>query len=72
METFLVRIWTEPDRAGVPEPARPLRGLVQHVRSGAEARFADPAELVGVLERLSRPVPIPAAPAGDPGHAESR
>lgn len=65
METFLVRIWTEADGAaeaqGSASPS--LHGFVRHIRSGSEARFADPAELVAVLVGASRS----SAPAGTAG-----
>lgn len=73
MDTFLVRIWTDdegldegPDAGQPREPGPPrLRGIVRHVRTGDERRFADAGELVAVLGAASRP----SVPAGTPRSA---
>jgi hypothetical protein len=56
MDTFLVRIWTEtesaPDSmssARQPGDGGSLHGVVRHVRTGLEARFTTPAELLAFL-----------------------
>ena len=56
METFLVRIWTEteplPDSDSTARQGgqvASLHGVARHVRTGAEARFETPAELLSFL-----------------------
>jgi len=45
VDTFVVRVWSE-EGAG-----EGLRGVVRHVRTGREARFADALQLVDLLTR---------------------
>lgn len=45
MDTFVVRVWSE-EGAG-----EGLRGVVRHVRTGREARFADALQLADLLTR---------------------
>jgi len=56
METFVVRIWTAAERDCDPG-AFPLRGLVEHVASGAKSAFQGTAELLAFLEASVRPPP---------------
>ncbi len=60
METFVVRLWT-PDAGGHPDPE--LKGVAQHVATGAERRFTSPEEL---LEFLAQIILDAQPPAGAP------
>lgn len=67
METYVVRI-RETDPAAVPGAEPDVRGVIRHVRSGREMRFASSAELLGILvgsgaASSGRPAP-PRAPGG--------
>jgi hypothetical protein len=70
VDTFVVRIWTDDavargDRAD--GDGAELRGIVRHVQSGAEHRFATVAELLSRLRADAGEVragPDPADPAG--------
>ena len=50
MDTYIVRVWVS---AG-PEPAKPLRGVVEEVRTGRSAPFAVAGELIAFLEADDR------------------
>ena len=64
METFVVRVWRAADhgRRGSDEPETRLRGLAEHVGTGAETRFGSEEELL----RFLRSTPIPSG-AAEPG-----
>jgi hypothetical protein len=47
VETFVVRLWTPGTRADWADPE--IRGVVRHVATGTERRFASPAELLEIL-----------------------
>ncbi len=64
METFVVRVWTDGDASAAPgghpsdhrTPDRDeLRGILRHVATGTEHRFATVGELVGLLRDTARP-----------------
>jgi hypothetical protein len=50
METFVVRVWSEPARQ---EPHR-LHGVVDHVASGESTSFASAEQLLAFLHKPSR------------------
>lgn len=50
MDTFIVRVWTAGEGTAPPAGDPHLRGVVEHVRSGSETVFQDPAELLAFLE----------------------
>ena len=60
METFVVRLWA-PDAE--EDRDRELRGVAQHVATGAERRFTSPGEL---LEFLAQIILDARPPAGAP------
>jgi len=56
VNVFVVRVWTADDPAPIEAPPRrnglgdrPLRGVVQHVRTGGEATFVTSGELFAFL-----------------------
>jgi len=51
METFVLRVWV----AAEPEAASPLRGLVDHARTGRSASFAGGTGLVEAIELFLEP-----------------
>jgi hypothetical protein len=54
MQTFVVRIWSAADgKAETDLP--PIRGLVEHVASGAKSAFRGAPELVAFLEANAAP-----------------
>jgi hypothetical protein len=58
VETYVVRAWRgDPDGDATPDDS--LRGVVEHVATGATTRFTDADELLTFLR--ARP-----APGGDP------
>jgi hypothetical protein len=57
VQTFVVRLWTSPEPSS--RTADSLRGIVEHLRSGRKAPFADEDELLAFLrERLGEPVAV--------------
>lgn len=57
MEMFVVRVWRAADResGGSDDPTARLRGLAEHVGTGATARFRGGEELLQFLRRTSTP-----------------
>ena len=61
METFVVRLWTDP--AGVDESGSPqLKGSAHQVGTGVTIRFHDQDELIEFLTSWSARVPAPPEP----------
>jgi hypothetical protein len=74
MDTFLVRIWTDaesvPDSTSTarqPGASGSLHGVARHVRTGLEARFTTPAELLAFIatgpgQGSAGAMPVPMGP----------
>lgn len=63
MKTFVVRMWTPAEPAGMDD--RTLRGVVEVVGSGASTTFGDADELIAFLARTATAT----HPASSPGPA---
>ncbi|WP_344311812.1 hypothetical protein [Fodinicola feengrottensis] len=54
MQTFVVRLWRPPEGPNT-DPAGGLRGVVEHVPSGAESSFTSEAALLDFVRGCLNP-----------------